>query len=506
MKKKILHLPMVALSLLLGMSLAACNNASESGSKSNTPATSQPAMEKINVTAAGNKTTLAVEETVQLSADKEGVSWESSDAGVASVNSAGLVTAVSAGEATIKAKKEGFQDGSITITVQRAAALKQLHFEDADHYAADGWWGTAEDGWSPVYARSDGNASDQQCIAHFGDGDKETLSFTSSAAIKAELVITMASSSGVEKMADVMSVKFNAAAVDLGEKGLEAGSNSEFVDFSLGELDIKSGDNVLELSFLSSSAPYIDDLMIYSKQQATIAIKAAPAKERIVPANESLDVNINGDPVQIALTTPTSMDGVSFVSDKEEVASVNAEGKVSGLKFGTANITIKKDGWYSARISATVDKAKEPGEIRIQAEDAEEIPDGFHSYTDRTQGIQNGHYGGAYITGYDVNEACSLSYKFTSPSAQTMKLIIAGASHYQMAEDFVFGVDCVIKLNGAVVTPTGDATIESNQQMGAPTVEVEIGNVNVKEGENTFVLEFAERAPALDAFRFIPVA
>ena len=42
--------------------------------------------------------------------------------------------------------------------------------------------------------------------------------------------------------------------------------------------------------------------------------------------------------------------------------------------------------------------------------------------------------------------------------------------------------------------------------MGAPTVEVEIGDVNVVEGENTFVIEFAERAPALDAFRFIPKA
>ena len=40
--------------------------------------------------------------------------------------------------------------------------------------------------------------------------------------------------------------------------------------------------------------------------------------------------------------------------------------------------------------------------------------------------------------------------------------------------------------------------------MGAPTVEVTIGIVNVKKGTNTFVIEFAERAPALDAFRFIP--
>jgi hypothetical protein len=86
-----------------------------------------------------------------------------------------------------------------------------------------------------------------------------------------------------------------------------------------------------------------------------------------------------------------------------------------------------------------------------------------------------------------------------------MTLVIAGASHYQMNEDFVFGTDCTIKLNDQVITPTGEAKIESNPVMGAPTVEVTIGNVNVLNGANTFVLEFAERAPALDCFRFLPV-
>ena len=42
--------------------------------------------------------------------------------------------------------------------------------------------------------------------------------------------------------------------------------------------------------------------------------------------------------------------------------------------------------------------------------------------------------------------------------------------------------------------------------MGAPTVEVTIGDVNVLNGENTFVIEFAERAPALDCYRFMPKA
>ena len=505
MKKKILHLPMVALSLLLGMSLAACNNASESGSKSNTPATSQPAAEKINVTAAGNKTTLAVEETVQLSADKEGVSWESSDAGVASVNSAGLVTAVSAGEATIKAKKEGFQDGSITITVQRAAALKQLHFEDADHYAADGWWGTDDNGATPVYARSSGNASDEQCIAHFGNGDKETLTFTSSAAIKGELVITMAASNAIDDMSQVMSIKFNNAAVNIAEKGIEGGSSSDFQDFSLGELDIKSGDNVLEITFLEASAyPYLDDLNIYSKQQATIAVKAAPAKEEITVANAELSVEI-GKTVQIEITKPTDKTGLAFFSDKETAATVDADGLVTGAGLGTAKITITKAGMLSTRVKVTVSEAVVEGQITVEAEDAEEIPDGFHQYTDNTQGISAGHSGGAYITGYDVAEECELVYAFTSPKAQTMTLVISGAPHYQMNEPFVFATDATILLNGTEVNP-GDAQIEPGSTMGAKTINIAIGDVSVKEGNNDFVIQLHGKAPAFDCFKFIPKA
>lgn len=501
MKKSKIFLPMMAAALLFG--LVGCNN-NNPQSQSGTPTSSVPAQERITVTAAGDKKTLAMEETVQLTASVDGVTWSSSDAKIATVSASGLVTAVGAGEVSITAKKEGYKDGKISLTVTRPAALATLHFEDADHYAADGWWGTAEEGWSPVYDRADGNASDQKCIAHFDNGDKETLKFTSSAAIQAELVITMASSNPVDDLGAVLAVKLNNNAISLGGVAFEGGSSSEFSEVSLGTQSIVSGVNTLELSFLGS-APYIDDLQFYSKSQANIAVQAAAAKERIVVAQTSLAAYVDTDS-QIEITKPTSLDGVTYVSDKEDVASVNAAGKVTGHKLGTANITIKKDGWYSARLEVVVDKAGVEGEIRVQAEDATEIPEGFHSYTDRTSGIQNGHYGGAYITGYDVNSACSLSYSFESTKAQTMTLIIAGASHYQMAEDFVFGVDCTIKLNGATVTPVAGAKIESNQVMGAPTVEVTIGDVQVKQGANTFVLEFAERAPALDAFRFIPKA
>ena len=511
MKKNKIFLPMIGL-LAFAMGLVGCNKPAEnSGDKSNQSSQVTPQKETIKVTDPDNKNAgeLEIEKTLQLKASVDGVTWASADAKIATVDNTGKVTAVAAGEVKIKATKEGYYDGSYNLTVKRAAALAKVPFEKAEHYAADGWWGTADDGWSPIYARSEGNASDGQCIAHLDNGDKETLTFTSSAAIKAELVIMMASSSGVEDMSTVMGVKFNNADIAMTGKALEATeSNSEFGEFSLGEQDIKSGENVLELSFLAS-APYIDDLAIYSKQQATIAVKEAPAKDRIevqLPADATGLTAYIGETTQINLTKPTDKTGISYVSDKETVATVDQTGKVTGVALGTANITIKKDGMYSARVEVVVEKKVVEGEIRVEAEDtSNDLPSGFNRFTDRTTGIQNGHSGGAYITGYNVSEACTLEYEFTSPKAQTMQLVIAGASHYQMDTDFVFGVDCTLKLNGEVVTCPATAKIESNPVMGAPTVEVTIGNVNVKNGANTFVIDFAERAPALDCYRFLPL-
>lgn len=469
-------------------------------------------LETIKITAEGGKTTLVMEDEVKLTADQAGVTWSSSNPSIASVDDNGKVTAVYAGSATIKANKTGFNEGKIDITVTRPAALKTLHFEDADHYSADGWWGTADEGFEPIYARSSGNASDQQCIAHFGQGDKETLTFTSDADLTAELVMTMASSSEISDVGAVMSVKFNGTAISLTGKSFTGGSSSQFDEFSLGNVEIKKNqDNVLELEFLADSGtPYIDDLSIYGKGTVNIQVKQAPARERVSvllpPEANALAAYIDTE-IQINLVKPTSTDGVTYSSDKEDIASVDTNGVVTGHKLGTASITVKKDGWYSARVEVVVDKAGLKDEIRVQAEDIDPVPDGFHKYTDKTQGIENGHYGSAYITGYDVSTETTLTYLFNSPKAQTMRLIIAGAPHYKMQEGdfFSFVDDCELKLNDAKITVNAGAQINGPGGMGAATVEITIGDVNVKEGENKFEIVLTEKGIALDAFRFIPL-
>ena len=115
-----------ALALLLALTVVGCNSNSASaasGSKSSSKAgQTTSALPSITVTAAGSKSSIIIGETLQLTSSVEGVTWESSAAAVASVNSSGLVTAVAKGSATIKAKKDGYKDGSISLTVTKSPA------------------------------------------------------------------------------------------------------------------------------------------------------------------------------------------------------------------------------------------------------------------------------------------------------------------------------------------------------------------------------------------------
>ena len=592
MKKSKFILPVTAFALLLSFGLSACNNggnqgeASQGGEQQQSQPAEQsiPADAKIKITAAGDKTKLMYGETVQLTADVQGVTWESTKPEIATVDANGLVTSVSKGSTSIKAKKDGykdgsinisvdypnitvtasgekdilvggtvtltaseqgvtwtssnpevatvangvvtgvklgsttikaskehFNDGSVTINVVRPAPTATLHWEDADHYSADGEWSSSNDPYdSPVYNRSSGNASGGTCIAHFGNGDIETLSFTSSAAVKAELVMTVASRSAIDDLSAVMAVKFNNADVAL-TGSFAGGDSSDFQELSLGELDIKSGDNALELTFLSSSAPYLDDLNIYAASAATIAVKPAPVREKIEVEKAELEVEA-GKTVQIVVTKPTSLDGVTFTSSDETAATVDNTGLVTGVSLGTANIMIRKDGMNSARVTVQVKEVEEAGEIRLEAELAEEVVAGtsnFMNLTDGTSGITRPHSGGGYISGYRVSGEEPLTFKFTATNEQAGKyeLSVNGSAAYQATEDFMFATSTTITLNGNPVTINADAAIVAGDGgMSAPRVDAVLGEVTVVAGENTLVVTFNGRAPSLDFFKLVPKA
>ena len=572
MKRKFI-LPVTVFAVLLSFGLAACGGGGGEGEGSKPATTSQAAQEKITVTAAEGKNKLILGETVQLAASVDGVTWSSSKPEIATVSETGLVTSVSKGSTTIKAVKDGYKDGSISISVDyetikvtvaeggKATLLagetvqlnadkpnvtwtssdvniatvsatglvtavkvgtaditasgtnlnsgKQsisvvrpdptavLHMEDADHYSADGMWGTNYNGTiygpgedSPVYDRSSGNASDGKCIAYMDNGDREILKFNSSAAVKAEFVMMMAARSAVSDMSSVMNVTLNGDAVNLAGKAFEGGGDTNtFVEFSFGELNIKNGENTLDFNFTGSS-PYMDDLNIYAESAATITVIKPTEKPSIVVVDESITVK-EGKTAQINVTT----EGVSYKSASDAVATVSDTGLVTGVKVGTTTITISKEGYKSARLPVTVTEAE--GVVVASIEDI--VGEGIATRTSRNLEAPYNYIIDEDNGGFPTGVTGTITFDAETAGTYNMYVRCRASGGYNSTTTDDLSTCMSIKVNGTLLTPTG--TVSGNSFTDYFLAEVELVTTG-----NTIEVTCLTTVPTINLFRFIPKA
>ena len=252
--------------------------------------------ESITVTVKeGDKTSLLVGETTHLLADKQNVTWTSDATDVAEVDQTGLVTAKKIGTAIITASGTNLNSGSQEIKVVRPEPTAILHMEDADHYSADGEWtsNSRGPGETPVYTPSSGEPSDGTCIAYFGAGDKETLSFTCNKDVKAEVIIMIGYYYSITDLTAIYDVKFNNEVVALPAQGYvsEGTSGYSYKEMTLGELNLINGTNKLEITMKETSDnryPYMDDVNIYAAEPATIAVVLPEAKPALQLIKQTL--------------------------------------------------------------------------------------------------------------------------------------------------------------------------------------------------------------------------
>ena len=487
-------------------------------------------LEKIEVTATGDKTSLLANETVQLVASQQGVTWESSDPTVATVNDAGLVTGVKFGTTTISAKKQGFNDGSITINVVRPDPNLVIDLTTgAEHYSADGWWAITSSsygfamesggGATPVtQTQSYGQETESDTyIGAFGIGDKETVKFNSSKANKAEVVINIGNSDEVA-LGQVMSIKLNGTALDLSQVTLAAhegqsGNSLEFGDLSLGELDL-AAENTLVFDMLADNSVYLNEIAIYAGD-ATVTLVNPPEKQQIAINPASYEVIVD-ETVQI-VTTET---GVSFTSLDETIATVNDTGVVTGVKVGKTNILLRKEGMYSIRAEVTVNPKPVAGQIIVEAEDGDEVVSdwGSEAYMKQSDGGGMGmggnavHSGGAYVSYFSMSggEAdLTLTLHFDASEAKTMVLSVVGSAPVNFmggdSSAYVFADSAEITVNDTAVTFT-DQSFPAPEGYTAEMVEVVLGDVAVQSGPNTLVFHTTGAAPSLDCFKLTPKA
>lgn len=480
-------------------------------------------LERITITAADNKTSLLAGESVQLTASQQGVTWESSDPEVASVNN-GLVTAIKFGTVDITAKKDGFNPGTISISVVRPAASLNVDLTTgADHYSADGWWELPSsggmmfamqeiEGFTPIAQQNSwmGGGDGDKFIGGFGEGDKETVKFSSSKAGKAEFVLNIGNTDAAV-LAEYMTIKLNGTAIDLAGIELEAhagdyGNSLAFGDVSLGELDI-AADNTLVFEMTAANSLYLNELTLYAGD-AVLTLVNPDAKEQIAVKAAALEVIVD-ETVQIE----SDETGLSYLSVDETIATVDENGLVTGVKVGKTNITVKKEGMYSIRVEITVNPKPVAGQILVEAEDGEEVTDsmGGDSYYKQADNSQWGgsgvHSGGAYVSyfsmgGGDVD--LTLTIKFQAPEKKVMVLSVVGSApvNFMGGESaaYVFADSATLSINGNEVA-FADQEFPAPQGYTAEMVEIVLGDVEVESGENTLVFNTKGAAPSLDVFK-----
>ena len=241
MKARKIFLPFVMAALVFGV--VACSN-NQSGGGGTKTSSSIPQKVSIKVSAADNKTALETGETVQLTAkanneELPGVTWESSDATIATVSATGLVTSTNkGGSVTIFAKKDGYTDGKITITISRPQVVVQVES------------GTSE---GNVITFKDSHNVDTDMVDQWPQNAVLTLNFEARTAGNYELHVFCRAHGGYQStetdvVAETMEITVNSATVAL----TGSVSGGTFTDYTIGEAALVAGPNVMTVKSLAA--------------------------------------------------------------------------------------------------------------------------------------------------------------------------------------------------------------------------------------------------------------
>ena len=436
-------------------------------------------LETIQVTASANSVVKG--QTVTVTANKEGVTWSSSDTNVATIEN-GVVTGVNFGTATITASKDGFNPGTVEISVTRPAPTATLHFEDADHYSPTGEWAGYNTTYeTPVYEKE--SASDGKCIAHFAEGCKETLSFSSSAEVKAEVTMTMLSRSSYNDLTTVFTIKFNGNPVTF-SGAYTGGEAYPIYELSLGEQDLKAK-NAVEVDFLGGS-PYLDDLNIYAASATTIELIQPEAKDKVVVNEESLTI-AEGKTAQIT----SSMEGLSYRSSSAAVAVVDANGLVRGVGAGEANISVSKDGYETIKVPVTVTANENAFVVGVEEVQGEGV-----THRD-SQNIQGDHK--HFIERMDVDAVATVAFQAENTGSYTLIMKSRSSGGYSSTVKDDLATCMEFSVNGVKLTLSGEVS-------GSSFNNYYLGEVTLAQGDNTITIKCLTAVPQMNTFRFIPNA
>lgn len=509
MKTKKALLPVLASALLLTMGLAACNNSTPA---SNPGSSSGEAEEvKIEITSEGGKKEIQVGETLQLTASVEGVTWSTKSTDIVSVSETGLVTALKDGSARISAKKDGYANGSFTVTVLKAPDREpnySLRLEEAEHYDPDDFWGMdlsaygmglMGPGDSPVEDNG-GVTDDGTSLGWLQQGCKETMTFTSDKAAKVEIGVTMAYNAEMN-LEGILSVKFNGKEISMAGRSVPGPSDGdtnnyyEFSTVSFGMVDLVAGNNVLEIEMLAQG-PNMDKVVIFTTETLQIKSVPAQAKPKIEVVEADLEVVVDSE---VSIQVKDNLAGVTFTSADETIATVSTAGVVKGIKAGKTTIELTKEGYKKATVNVTVKAKPVAGQVILEAE-AGEIVGG------RVENDNNSS-GGARVGYLAADTSLTLKTTLEEAGEYTVSMLaysnnVSDWSGYPnvTADELDLSSCMTFKVNNVDVALTGKVLPAGPW---GNYVEVNFGDFNLVKGENTFAFAFTAQGPNIDYVKLV---
>lgn len=235
-------------------------------------------------------TSVTVGETLQITSSIAGVTYSSMDEEIATVDETGLVTAKKAGSVTIKATKEGCTEGTIDLTVTEGSSEKEYQFSDA----------TAGD-TIIVTVTGTPNTEINGCFGYNDNGTGSTNGWYQD------------------------------------EFGNRTIGSDGTLTLKHTVRDTYTGGNIYFKVWHNNAA--------VSKVEHTVQHPVRTIT--LTPSATTLKVGGT-------VTLNSNVDGVAYSSSNEQIATVSADGVVTGVGAGSVTITATKDGCTDGTIVLTV--------------------------------------------------------------------------------------------------------------------------------------------------------
>lgn len=208
------------------------------------------------------------------------------------------------------------------------------------------------------------------------------------------------------------------------------------------------------------------------------------------PYVEPTPITVNETAIEVregkTAAITSSMEGLTYKSSSTATCTVDENGVVTGVKAGTATITVSKEGNFKdAKVPVTV--LEKEGIVTLNLEDGVKAPEGDASIADYTSGSSGFWFRNPKKDG-------TLTYTFQSE--------LAGKFDIQMG---LRGSNIPVAENMSIKVNDVEVALEGTVNTSYSAVEYVVGLADLKVGENTMVITFlADSALYMKSIKFIP--